>query len=186
MFALIVAVAAIAQNPEFVAGYKPKVGDKVVLARDEPGRKVPIVKNAGAAQGFQDIVEGSSDSQYEAILEGDEIAEIDAGTPAQIVEDVKYLKDPTIFKIRILAGTFKGKTTYTYASFPEGQRCRREGQCRPPEEARPPREEGCCDRRRRRHCQGQAQRGREGSGHKETPGARGCRPDLQEAQRRLR
>ena len=117
MFGLIVALAAFAQVPEYVAGYKPKVGDKVVLARDEAGRKVPIAKNDGAALGFQDIVEDSDDFQYEAVLDGDQLAEIDAGTPAQIVEDVKYLKDPTIFKIRILSGPAKGKTTYTYARF---------------------------------------------------------------------
>ncbi len=117
MFALVVALATLSQAPEYVDGYKPKVGDKVVLARDEPGRKVPIAKSDGAALGFQDIVEESNDSQYESVLDGDELAEIDAGTPAQIVEDVKYLKNPTIFKIRILTGPFKGKTTYTYAKF---------------------------------------------------------------------
>jgi hypothetical protein len=117
MFGLVVALAALAQVPEYVDGYKPKVGDKVVLARDEAGRKVPIAKNDGAALGFQDIVEDSNDSQYEAVLEGDQLAEVDAGTPAQIVEGVKYLKDPTIFKIRILSGPSKGKTTYTYSRF---------------------------------------------------------------------
>ncbi len=117
MFGLVVALAAVSQAPEYVDGYKPKVGDKVVLARDEPARKVPIAKNDGAALGFQDMVEDSDDFQYEAVLEGDELAEIDAGTPAQIVEGVKYLKDPTIFKIRILSGPSKGKTTYTYAKF---------------------------------------------------------------------
>jgi hypothetical protein len=117
MFGLVVALAAVAQAPEYVDGYKPKVGDKVVLARDEPARKVPIAKSDGAALGFQDIVLDSNDSQYEALLEGSELAEIDAGTPAQIVGDVKYLKDPTIFKIRILSGPSKGKTTFTYTKF---------------------------------------------------------------------
>ena len=87
MFALIVAITTVAQAPEYVDGYKPKVGDKIVLARDEPARKVRIAKSDGAALGFQDIVFDSNDSQYEALLEGTELAEIDAGTPAQIVGD---------------------------------------------------------------------------------------------------
>lgn len=117
MFGLIVALAAVTQAPEYVDGYKPKVGDKVVLARDEPARKVPIAKSDGAALGFQDMVLDSDDFQYEALLEGDELAEIDAGTPAQIVDAAKYLKEPTIFKIRILSGPSKGKTTFTYTKF---------------------------------------------------------------------
>ncbi|MDR3633247.1 MAG: hypothetical protein P4L84_05375 [Isosphaeraceae bacterium] len=117
MFALVVAVAALAQAPEYVAGYKPKLGDKVILARDEPARRVAIAKDAGAAMGFEDIVKDSPDSAYEAVLDGDQLSEIDAGTAAQIVEDVKFLKNPTIFKIRILEGPSKGKTAYTYATF---------------------------------------------------------------------
>jgi hypothetical protein len=88
MFGLVVALAALAQAPEYVAGYKPRVGDKVVLARDEAGRKVPIARNEGAALGFKDAIE-ESDFNYEAILDGnDQLTEIDGGTPAQIVESI--------------------------------------------------------------------------------------------------
>lgn len=118
MFELVVALAAVAQAPEYVAGYKPKVGDRVVLARDEAARRVPIVKNAGAAISYLQFVEGPSEDHYEMLVNGDELAEIDAGTPAQLVEEVKT-RTP-IFGVRILAGPSRGKTTYTYATF-----CRR-------------------------------------------------------------
>ena len=117
MVVFVVAIAALAQAPEYVTGYKPKVGDKVVLARDEAGRKVPIAKSDGAALGFKDIIQ-ETDSNYEAVVGGSgELTEIEGGTPAQIVENVKYLKEPIFFKVRILAGPFKGKTTYAYATF---------------------------------------------------------------------
>jgi len=117
MFGLALALAAFAQAPEYVAGYAPKVGDKVVLARDEPGRRVPIAKDDGAALGFKDVIE-ESDSNYEAILEGNDLlVEVAGGTPAQVVEGVSYLKDPIIFKVRILEGPSKGKTAYAYTKF---------------------------------------------------------------------
>jgi uncharacterized protein YlzI (FlbEa/FlbD family) len=117
MFGLVVTLVALSQGPEYVADYKPKVGDKVVLARDEAGRKVPIAKSDGAALGFKDIVEGA-DFNYEMVVGGNgELAEIDGGTAAQIVEDIKYLKEPIFFKVRILDGPSRGKTTYAYATF---------------------------------------------------------------------
>ncbi len=117
MFAVIAALAALVQIPEYVQDYHPKVGDKIVLARDEEGRRVPIVKTVGAAMGFQSTIEDADDSTYEAILSGDEIGEIDGGTPAQIVEAIKYGNPPKIFTVRILGGPSKGKTTSTYAQF---------------------------------------------------------------------
>jgi hypothetical protein len=36
---LVIALAAVSQAPEYVAAYKPRVGDKVVLACDEAGRR---------------------------------------------------------------------------------------------------------------------------------------------------
>ena len=118
MFGLVVAVAALIQTPEYVAGYKPKVGDRIVLARDEAGRKVPIVKNAGAAMGFESIVR-DSDFNYEAVVDGStELTEIDGGTAVQIVENIKYGREkPLIFKVRILEGPLKGKTAYAYTIF---------------------------------------------------------------------
>jgi hypothetical protein len=117
MFAVIAALAALAQVPEYVQDYHPKVGDKIVLARDEEERRVPIVKNVGAAMGFRSIIDEGDEDHYEAIMNGTEISEIDGGTPAQIVDTVKYLNPPAIFTVRILAGTSKGKTTVTYAQF---------------------------------------------------------------------
>jgi hypothetical protein len=76
---------------------------------------VPIAKSDGAALGFQDIVEESKDAQYEAVLDGDQLGEIDAGTPAQIVEDVKYLKNPTIFKIRTAASYWQQAAKLAHA-----------------------------------------------------------------------
>ena len=43
MGALMLAGVLCGQAPEFLNDYKPQVGDRVVLARDEPGRRVPIV-----------------------------------------------------------------------------------------------------------------------------------------------
>jgi hypothetical protein len=117
MFGLVVAVAALAQVPEYVEGYKPKVGDKVVLARDEAASKIPIAKTDGAALGFKDVIDGP-DSNYEAVVgDSTDLTEIDGGTSAQIIENVKYLKDPIFFKVRILDGPLKGKTAFAYAKF---------------------------------------------------------------------
>jgi hypothetical protein len=93
MFGLVITLAALGQAPEYIANYRPKVGDKIVLARDEAGRKVPVAKTDGAALGFKDIIE-ESDSHYDAIVgSSDELTEIDGGPPARIVENVKYLHD---------------------------------------------------------------------------------------------
>jgi hypothetical protein len=117
MIGFVTTLAVLAQAPEYVAGYKPKVGDKVVLARDEAGRKVPIAKSDGAALGFKDIIQ-ESDSNYEVVIDGNnELTEIEGGTSAQIVENVKYLREPIFFKVRILDGPSKGKTAYAYATF---------------------------------------------------------------------
>ena len=61
MGGLILAVVLCGQAPEFVKGYQPQVGDRVVLARDEPGRRVPIVKNAGAAMSFWGVIDGENE-----------------------------------------------------------------------------------------------------------------------------
>ncbi len=115
MLVLTLAVVLCGQTPEFVKGYTPKVGDRVVLARDEPGRRVPIVKNAGAAMSFWGVIDGESEDNYEAVVNGDELTEIDAGTPAQLM-DVTNTRTP-IFMVRILGGPRRGQTTFTYAPF---------------------------------------------------------------------
>jgi hypothetical protein len=118
MFGLIVTLSSltvVAQDPEYVSGYKPKVGDKVVLARDEAGRRVPTTKNEGAAISFLSIIEGS-EFNYEAVATGsDELNEIDGGTPAQIV-GISKTRTP-IFKVKILEGPSKGKSVFTYGQF---------------------------------------------------------------------
>jgi hypothetical protein len=118
MFSLVIALATLSQAPGYVEGYKPKAGDKVVLARDEIGRKVPITKSELAASMFSEYIIGESpvESHYEAVVNGDELSEVAAGTPIQILETKSLVKTP-IFKVRILEGPLKGKTTYTYSSF---------------------------------------------------------------------
>ena len=113
MLALMFAVVLCGQTPEFVKGYKPQVGDRVILARDEPGRRVPIVKNAGAAMSFWGIIDGDDEFNYEAVVNGDELTEIEAGTPAQLM-DVTNTRTP-IFMVHILGGPRRGQTTFTYA-----------------------------------------------------------------------
>jgi hypothetical protein len=115
MLVLTLAVALCGQAPEFVKGYTPKVGDRVILARDEPGRHVPIVKNAGAAMSYWGTIEGKNESSFESIVNGNELAEIEAGTSAQLM-DVTNSRTP-IFRVRILSGSRKGQTTFTYAPF---------------------------------------------------------------------
>jgi hypothetical protein len=115
MFGLVLAGVLCGQGPEFVKGYTPQVGDTVVLARDEPGRRVPIVKNAGAAMSFFTIIDGGSEDHYEAVVDGDQLAEIEAGTPAQLM-DVTNTRTP-IFMVEILGGPHRGLTTFTYAPF---------------------------------------------------------------------
>jgi hypothetical protein len=115
MFGLVLASALSGLGPEFVKDYKPQVGDRVVLARDEPGRRVPIVKNAGAAMSFFTIIDGGTEDHYEAIVDGDQLAEIAAGTPAQLM-DVTNTRTP-IFMVQILGGPRRGQTTFTYAPF---------------------------------------------------------------------
>src|SRR5437764_367938 len=115
MFGLVLAGVLFGQAPVFVKGYTPKVGDRVVLARDEPGRRVPIVKNAGAAMSYFTIIDAGSEDNYEAVVDGDQLTEIEAGTPVQLV-DVTETRTP-IFKVQILGGPHKGKTTFTYAPF---------------------------------------------------------------------
>ena len=115
MVGLVLAGVLCGQAPEFVKGYTPQVGDSVVLARDEPGRRVPIVKNAGAAMSFWTILDGASDDHYEAVVDGDQLAEIEAGTPARLM-DVTNTRTP-IFMVQILGGPHKGKTTFTYAPY---------------------------------------------------------------------
>jgi hypothetical protein len=115
MQVLMLAVVLCGQTPEFVKGYKPQVGDRVVLARDEPGRRVPIVKNAGAAMSYFSFIDGGSEDHYEMLVNGDELAEIEAGTPAQLM-DVTNTRTP-IFMVQILGGPRRGQTTFTYAPF---------------------------------------------------------------------
>jgi hypothetical protein len=113
MLGLVLASVLCGQSLEFLKGYTPQVGDRVALARDEPGRRVPIVKNAGAAMSFWTIIDGGSEDHYELIVDGDQLAEIEAGTPAQLL-DVTNTRTP-IFMVEILGGPRKGQTTYTYA-----------------------------------------------------------------------
>lgn len=115
MFGLVLAGALCGLDPEFVKDYKPQVGDRVVLARDEPGRRVPIVKNVGAAMSFFSIIDGGTEDHYEAIVDGDQLTEIAAGTPAQLM-DVTNTRTP-IFMVQILSGPRRGQTTFTYAPF---------------------------------------------------------------------
>ncbi|MFO0849259.1 MAG: hypothetical protein U0871_11995 [Gemmataceae bacterium] len=90
MLTLLVALAALADPPLYVAGYRPKVGDKVVLARDEPGRRVMVVKDSGSAMGFKDYAVGDIDDSYEAIAQNPQVAEVDPGTAAQVVEEIPF------------------------------------------------------------------------------------------------
>ncbi len=115
MLVLTLAVVLCGQAPEFVKGFTPKVGDRVVLARDEPGRRVPIVKNAGAAMSFWGVIDGESEDNYEAVVNGDELTEIEAGTPAQLM-DVTNARAP-IFMVKILGGPRRDQTMFTYAPF---------------------------------------------------------------------
>ncbi len=116
MFGLAVALAALAQVPEYVPGYAPQMGETAVLARDEVGRRVPVVKTAGAAMSFSPYAHEGVDNHYEKLVDGDQLAEIEAGTPVQIIDEgIKFR--PPIYQIQILAGPAKGKTTYTYADF---------------------------------------------------------------------
>jgi hypothetical protein len=115
VFGLVLAAVLCGQTPEFVKGYTPQVGDRVVLARDEPGRRVPIVKNAGAAMSYFSFIDGNSEDHYEMLVNGDELAEIEAGTPAQLM-DVTNTRTP-IFMVQILGGPRRGQTTFTYAPF---------------------------------------------------------------------
>jgi hypothetical protein len=115
MIGLVLAGALCGQGPEFVKDYKPQVGDRVVLARDEPGRRVPIVKNVGAAISFWTVIHAVSEENYEAIVDGDQLAEIEAGTPVQLM-DVTDTVTP-IFLVQILGGPHRGKTTFTYEPY---------------------------------------------------------------------
>jgi hypothetical protein len=115
MIGLVLASALCGQGPEFVKDYKPQVGDTVVLARDEPGRRVPIVKHVGAAMSYWTVIDGASDEHYVAIVDGDQLAEIEAGTSVQVM-DVTNTRTP-IFLVQILGGPHRGKTTFTYAPY---------------------------------------------------------------------
>jgi hypothetical protein len=115
MLGLVLAGVLCGQSPEFLKGYTPQVGDRVVLARDEPGRRVPIVRNVGAAMSFWSTIDGGTDDHYEAIVDGDQLAEIEAGTPAQLL-DATDTRTP-IFTVEILGGPEKGRTTCTYAPY---------------------------------------------------------------------
>ena len=92
------------------------MGDTAVLARDEVGRRVPIVKTAGAAMGFSTYAHQGVDEHYEKLVDGDQLAELEAGTPVQIMDE-GFRYRPPIYQVQVLAGPAKGMTTYTYADF---------------------------------------------------------------------
>ena len=73
---------------------------------------MPIVKSAGAAMSFWGIINGNSEDTYETVVNGDELAEIEAGTSAQLM-DVTNTRTP-IFMVQILSGPRRGQTTFTY------------------------------------------------------------------------
>jgi hypothetical protein len=115
MVGLVLVGVLCGQGPEFVKDYTPQVGDRVVLARDESGRRVPVVKSAGAAMSYWTVIDGGSEDHYEAIVDGDQLSEIEAGTPVQLM-DVTNTRTP-IFMVQILGGPHRGQSTFTYAPY---------------------------------------------------------------------
>ncbi len=64
---------------------------------------------------FWGIINAEDEFNYEAVVNGDELTEIEAGTPAQLM-DVTKTRTP-IFMVQILGGPRRGQTTFTYAPF---------------------------------------------------------------------
>ncbi len=112
---LIVAALTIGQASDYVAGYDPKPGDRLVLGgiRDV----VPVGSNYFSVQDLEKFLVANDQTGLRELTNSGKAALIDANTPILFIRKYEQYKDADLAEVRVLEGPYRDKVVFTFVVF---------------------------------------------------------------------